>query len=131
MPAPGAQIGGLFGLGSFYIIYNILQLYYRRVMSALNHSCNVLARRENKFSLVDKNERTQKVFVHGIGFVDSLENFTRVIVKYEDPQNACRSGMGWCSRVQCTKKLAPCFLVHCALDLLLTPLIPAFLLTLY
>jgi len=99
-------------------------------MSALNHSCNVLARRENKFSLVDKNERTQKVFVHGIGYIDSLENFTQVIDKYKDPQNAGISDVSSRSRVQCTKKLAPCFLVHCALDLLLTSLIPAFLFTL-
>ena len=100
-------------------------------MSALNHSCNVLARRENKFSLADENEPTQKVFVHGISFIDSLENFTQVIGKYKDPQNAEISGVSSRSRVQCTKKLAPCFLVHCTLDLLLTPLIPAFLLTLY
>jgi hypothetical protein len=99
-------------------------------MSASNHSYIVLAKRENKFSLVDENERTQKVFVQGIGFVDSLENFTQVIGKYKDPQNACRSGVSWCSRVQCTKKLAPCFLVHCTLSLKLTPLIPAFLFTL-
>ena len=65
-----------------------------------------------------------------IGFVDSLENFTQVIDKYKDPQNAGISGVSSRSRVQCTKKLAPCFLVHCALDLLLTSLIPAFLFTL-
>jgi hypothetical protein len=79
---------------------------------------------------VDENERTQNVFVHLIALMDSFQNFTPVIYEYKDPQNAGISGVSWCSRVQCTKKLAPCFLVHYALDLLLTPLIPAFLFTL-
>jgi hypothetical protein len=107
LPAPGAQIGGLFGLGPAYIMYTILQLCYRRVMSASNHSYNVLAEGENNFFLVDENERTRFVFVHLIPFMDSLRTFTGVIYECKDPQNAGISGVSCRRRVQCTKKLAP------------------------
>jgi hypothetical protein len=130
LPAPGAQIGGLFGMGSFYIIYTILQLYYRRVMSTSNRSHNVLAERENNFSLVDENERTRLVFVHLIPSMDSFPIFTGVIYDCKDPQSAGVSGVSCRRRVQCTRKQRARFLVHCTFDPKLTPLIAAFLFTL-
>jgi hypothetical protein len=51
--------------------------------------------------------------------------FTQAITNYRVNRNAGISGVSFRLRVQCTKKHGASFLVHCTLDLLLTPLISA------